>query len=339
MMRDPFPIAHIDLATRATNGYAVGMTEVGGWFGSLAGMMVEAGRLRWNTTVAEAFPELEPTMDRRLRDVTLEQFLSHTSGMPSDNDDCMRLVEQSFSQDNFNLDELRLWLVRQWSLRPLEAAPGTRFAYSNMGYTMAGAMIERAASKSWEELISERVFDPLGLSTAGIGPQATMGRVDAPLGHITRSDGTLKPMLSGPNGDAPAILGPAGAVHLSVLDFATWAGWSSGEGRRGPTLAKPETIRKLHTQVISTPPRPDAAPGTPSGVGYALGWGLVILPYVPEPLLQHTGSNTMSLASIILQSSQDFSMVLMTNVGGKRADQALLQLTEELYKRYGPAQR
>ena len=304
----------------------------------LAGMMVEAGRLRWNTTVAEAFPELVATMDQGLRSVTLEQLLSHTSGMPSDNDAFMRLIEESFSQDDLNLDELRFWLMRQWSKQPLEAAPGTRFAYSNMGYTMAGAIIERAAGKTWEELVSERVFDPLGLATAGIGPQASMGRVDAPLGHVTRSDGTLKPMLAGPDGDAPAILGPAGTVHLSVLDFATWAGWNSGEGRRGPPLVQPETIRKLHTQVISVPSRPDAAPGTPSGVGYALGWGVGKLPYVSEPLLQHAGSNTMNLASIVVQPSQDLAMVLMTNVGGKKADQAFLQLTEELYKRYGPPQ-
>jgi len=51
----------------------------------LAAMLVEEGKLRWNSTVAEVFPELAGTMTPGLRGVTLQQLLSHTSGIPSDN--------------------------------------------------------------------------------------------------------------------------------------------------------------------------------------------------------------------------------------------------------------
>ena len=276
-------------------------------------------------------------MTPALRGVTLEQLLSHTSGLPSDNQAFIDVINRSYAQDGLNLDELRYWVIRESSTQRLATQPGSQFAYSNLGYTVAGAIIERAGGKTWEELVSERVFDALGLRSAGIGPQASVGRVDAPLGHLVRDDGTLKPMLAGPNGDVPAVLGPAGTVHLSVLDFATWAGWNAAEGRRGPALVRPETIRKLHTQVIVMPPRPDAKPGTPVGIGYALGWGLATLPDASEPLLQHAGSNTMNFASIVVQPSRDFAMVLMTNVGGTKADQAFLQLTQELYRQYGPS--
>jgi CubicO group peptidase (beta-lactamase class C family) len=211
----------------------------------LAATFVEEGRLRWDSKVGEVFPELAATMDAGLRRVTLEQLLSHTSGIPSDNETFGRLLDQSFTQEG-NLDELRYWLVKEWSRQPLQSEPGTQFAYSNMGYTMAGAMLERVAGKTWEELVVTRIFEPLSLRSAGFGPQASLGRVDAPLGHVARSDGTLKPMLAGPNGDNPVIIGPAGTVHLSLLDFAAWAGWNAGEGRRGPALVRPETLRKLH---------------------------------------------------------------------------------------------
>ena len=303
----------------------------------LGAMMIEAGKLRWDSTVGESFPDLAPTMTPALRGVTLEQLLSHTSGLPSDNQAFIDVINRSYAQDGLNLDELRYWVIRESSTQRLATQPGSQFAYSNLGYTVAGAIIERAGGKTWEELVSERVFDALGLRSAGIGPQASVGRVDAPLGHLVRDDGTLKPMLAGPNGDVPAVLGPAGTVHLSVLDFATWAGWNAAEGRRGPALVQPETIRKLHTQVIGMPPRPDAKPGTPVGIGYALGWGLAKLPDASEPLLQHAGSNTMNFASIVVQPSRDFAMVLMTNVGGTKADQAFLQLTQELYRQYGPS--
>lgn len=302
----------------------------------LAGMLVEAGKLRWDGTVAEAFPELEGRMATGLGGVTLRQLLSHTSGMPSDNDAFGRLIGQSLLQGGLNLNELRLWLVREWAAQPLEAPPGTRFAYSNMGYLIAGAMIERAAGTTWEELIVARVFEPLGLRTAGLGPQSTMGRVDAPLGHLLRGDGTLKPMLAGPDGDNPAILGPAGVVHLSILDFARWAGWNAGEGRRGPALVRPDTLRTLHAQVIEMPTRPDAAPGTPAKGGYALGWGIMGTPYSPEPFLTHNGSNQMNLACIMVQPARDWAMVLAMNVAGARADQAIPMMSEELYRQFGP---
>jgi CubicO group peptidase (beta-lactamase class C family) len=303
----------------------------------LAGMMVESGKLRWNTTVGEVFPELAAIMNPDLKGVTLEQLLSHTSGIPSDTENDEKLILQSYAQDTLNLDEMRQWLIKQMAPQPLQSKPGEKFAYANMGYTLAGAIIERVSGTTWEELIIDRVFDPLGLKTAGLGPQSTLGRVDAPLGHAPQENGPPKPMLAGPNGDNPELIGPAGTAHMSVLDFATWGGWNAGQGARGPALVKPETLRKIHTKVIDMPPKPDAKPGTPSQGAYALGWVHVPLPFSTEPFLAHGGSNNKNLAQILLQPHHDFGMVLMTNLGGERADEALKALSEELYKRYGPA--
>ena len=130
--------------------------------------------------------------------------------------------------------------------------------YSNMNYIIAGSAMERIAGKTWEELVTDRVFDPLGLKTAGLGPQSTIGRVDAPLGH-DEVDGKVKAFLAGPNGDNPPVIGPAGTAHMSVLDFARWAGWNAGAGKRGPSLVKPETRDRLHAMVVTIPPKKGAA--------------------------------------------------------------------------------
>jgi CubicO group peptidase (beta-lactamase class C family) len=300
----------------------------------LAATFVEEGKLRWESTLADVFPELAEKMDSGLRRVTLVQFLSHTSGVPSDNDTFANLVEKSMTQDG-NLDELRYWLVKQWSTQPLVSEPGTKWAYANMNYVIAGAMIERVGGKTWDELITERIFTPLGLRTAGLGCQATLGRVDAPLGHVM-SGGKLKAMLAGPNGDNPAIIGPAGIAHMSVLDFARWAGWNAAEGKRGPKLVRPETLKKLHTPVISMQ-IPNPAPGTPISGKYALGWGEVVVDWAPEPLLFHGGSNGMNLAQILVDPKRDFAMVLVTNIGGSKAETALRgALARELYAKFGP---
>lgn len=298
----------------------------------LAAMLVEEGKLRWNSTVAEVFPELVDKMDHRLRRVTLEQLLSHTSGIPADNEAFGNLLSKSMFQDG-NLDELRYWLIQQWRMLPLVSEPGSKFAYANMNYTIVGAMIESVGGKTWDEMVTERVFTPLGLKTAGLGAQATLGNIDAPLGHAM-VDRKTKAFLAGPNGDNPAVIGPAGIAHMSVLDFAQWAGWNVGEGKRGPNLVRPETMRKLHTPIVSMPVKKDAAPGTPSRGRYALGWGELTVDWATEPLIYHGGSNGKNLAHIWLNTKRDFAMVLVTNIGGPKADEALFSLAAQLYAKF-----
>ena len=296
----------------------------------LAAMLVEEGKLRWDTAVLEVFPELAPTMDARLKRVTLEQLLSHTSGLSGDTEELANTLYAGAMAQEGNLDEMRYWMVQQWCKRPLEADPGTKWAYSNLGFTFVAAIIERTAGKTWEELVTERVFSPLDMHTAGLGPQSSPGKVDAPLGHALVG-GKAKAFLAGPNGDVLPVIGPAGNAHMSVLDFARWAGWNAGEGKRKPFLVKPETLRRLHTPVVTLPERKDAPPGTPPGGKYALGWGQVAEEWAPLPLVYHGGSNGMNLAHVWLDTRRDFAMVLMTNVGGEKANLAFMALEKELY--------
>jgi CubicO group peptidase (beta-lactamase class C family) len=292
-------------------------------------------KLGWKTTVGEVYPELLDKMAAGVKDVTLEQLLSHTSGIPGDREEHIPLLNYSVADDRANLDGMRAGLVARLVTMALTAPSGQRFEYANMGYVLAGAMLEKLAGKTWEELVAEHIFEPLRMASAGFGPQSSMGRVDAPLGHAPDKNGQVRAYLAGPWGDNPAILGPAGTAHMSVLDFATWAAWNAMEGRNGPQLVKPETIRKMHTKVIDMPPKPDAPVGTPSSGGYGLGWGTVALPFTPDPFVFHGGSNNMNLAYILMQPQKQFGMVLMTNISGQPADNALKAMAEMLYKRFG----
>ena len=199
-----------------------------------------------------------------------------------------------------------------------------------MNYVIAGAILERVGGKTWEELITERVFTPLALKSAGLGPQPTLGRIDAPLGHDV-IDGKTKAFLAGPNGDNPLIIGPAGTAHMSMLDFARWAGWNAGQGKRGPPLVKPETLKKLHEPVITMPDKKDAPPGTPFRAKYGLGWVELSVDWTPERFLFHGGSNTRNFAQIWIEPKRDFAMVLMTNIGGHKANDGLMVLASKLY--------
>ena len=131
--------------------------------------------------------------------------------------------------------------------------------------------------------------------------------------------------------------GPAGIAHMSILDFARWAGWNAGEGKRGPQLVRPETLKKLHTPVASMPERKHAAPGTPARGRYALGWGELDADWAPEPLIYHGGSNQKNLAHVWLDTKRDFALVIATNIGGSKADAALYALAPVLYAKFAGA--
>lgn len=298
----------------------------------LAGIYVQQGKLRWDSTLGEIFPELKNRMDPEFAKISVEELLSHTSGLT---DDALgNLIDGSYRQDG-NMDEVRYWMLKETAPKTLNHPRGAKFSYSNLGYTFAGAILERLSGKTWEELVEEKIIEPMGLKTAGFGPQASLGKVDQPLGHVLQ-DGKPKPILAGPNGDNPLIVGPAGTMHMSVLDFAKWVAWHAGEGKRGPALVSAEILKKLHTPVIDIGERKDAAPGTPqSGGGYALGWGRTRPTWAAAPMLSHSGSNTLNLATADFWPEADFGFVMMTNVSGKGADDALHKLAEDLYQRFG----
>jgi CubicO group peptidase (beta-lactamase class C family) len=297
----------------------------------LAGMFVEEGKLRWDSTLVEIFPELEDNMNPDFAKITLEELLSHSSGL-ADGQPFIDLLARSYLREG-NLDEVRSWLVKEIAPMPLDHARGSKFAYSNLGYTIAGAILERMGEKTWEELMEDRIIGPLNLRSAGFGPQSSLGKVDAPLGHLLQ-DGKAKAMLAGPNGDNPLILGPAGTLHMSVLDFAKWVAWNAGEGKHPPALVSPETLKRVHTSVIETGVREDAPPGTPKTGKYALGWGQVTEDWSPTPMLVHTGSNGMNLAVAMFSPESDFGFVMMTNIGGKGADEATRKLAASLYETF-----
>ncbi|MCX2722751.1 serine hydrolase domain-containing protein [Roseibium salinum] len=300
---------------------------------TLAGMLVEEGKLRWDSRVGEILGDDVKGMSASLANATLEQLLSHSSGIPSDNETILDLY---FSADVFdhNLTDLRLRLLNAWKNNEISVPDGSPFQYSNLGYVIAGMMIEEVTGTPWEQLMRQRIFTPLEMRTAGLGPQATYGRVDAPVGHRIEPDGSVTPMLWGPAADVPQVIAPAGNAHMSISDYAKWAGWNAGKGGRGPVLVSPETLHHLQSVKVQTPVRDNPPPGTPATGGYGLGWGTVSFDWADRPLLTHNGSNSMNLARIVIDPEQDLAIVVTTNFPGAAANTAAGAVLQHLYATY-----
>lgn len=300
---------------------------------TLAAMMVEDGRLTWSSTVGEILGDDVPHMNATIAKVTLEQLLSHSSGIPGDNDEMIALY---FNENvfDFNPPALRLRTLDAWKDNALVIPDGSPFQYSNFGYMIAGSMIEKVSGKAWEQLMYERIFEPMGMKTARLGPQATYGLVDAPIGHRVLPDGTVTPMLWGVAADVPPVISPAGNASMSILDYAAWAGWNAGQGKRGPALISTDTMKNIHAGHVQTPVRHNPPPGTPDTGWYGLGWGLVAFDWAGKPLLTHNGSNSMNLARIVIDTEQDLGVVVVTNFPGASANTAAGNVAQYLYQKY-----
>ena len=81
---------------------------------------------------------------------------------------------------------------------------------------------------------------------------------------------------------------------------------------------------------------PNPKPGTPKSWSYGFGWGLVKFDWATKPLLTHNGSNSMNLATILVHTENDLGITIDTNFPGDKADAGLMELTEMLYKKFGP---
>ena len=133
-------------------------------------------------------------------------------------------------------------MIKAWGTKHEPSVPKTgQFQYANLGYIIVGAMIEKVSGEPWERLIFERIFEPLGLKSAGLGPQATFGKYDAPVGHRVDDKGNVTPRPWGQPADLPAALvGPAGLVHMNVDGFRDLG---RVERRRGQARARARQAR------------------------------------------------------------------------------------------------
>ena len=119
----------------------------------LAGQFVEAGKLRWDLTLAEVFPELKDKMNPEFAKITVEELLSHSSGL-ADRPELLDLINRSYQQEG-NMDEVRYWMVKETAPKPLDHARGSKFDYSNLGYTIAGAVPPASSARiTWATRMS-----------------------------------------------------------------------------------------------------------------------------------------------------------------------------------------
>lgn len=270
--------------------------------------LVEAGKMDWADTVGASFPDASIHED--WKPVTLRQLLTHTSGAPANFPVGVRRKQPAIGAES---TVARREAVLGVMAEKPEHVPGTEYAYSNVGYTIAGAMAEHVTGETWDALVRREVFEPLALASAGFGPPKSVDKkLEQPQGHTTTFGWKV---AAGEDADNTFIIGPAGIVHTTLEDLCAYATehlrGELGEGK----LLSAETYKLLHTPVLDD---------------YAFGWvkkePSAKLPYT---VYWHNGSNTMWYALVVFIPETKTVVAVASNDGDiEKAEAAAWRIVE-----------
>jgi len=207
-------------------------------------MLAEEGKLFLTDSVAQHLPEFAP----QLRDVSIEQLLTHTSGVPDYTRQWRFLLLDR--GDEISLPDL----LGRIKGKSLDFAPGTRFEYSNSNYVLLGAIIEKVSGQPYGKFMEERIFVPLGLGNTAYGGYERAASMRAK-GY--EADGGK---YSKPKSISMSMAYAAGGLVSTVDDLARWDNAiTSGKLLKGESWQRVFSPARLQT-------------GEPSKYGY--GWGL-----------------------------------------------------------------
>lgn len=264
----------------------------------LAEIAVRETRLEWHTTLARLGESLDVRVHPELADVTLDQLTTCTSGFPEDREPggWPRGVLESIRElDDDPRAGRRLLAEARLGSADDVVADGA-FRYSNLGYCLAGALIEDAFDRPFEELMREKFFAPLGMRSAGFGSPVWARGDDQPSGHV---DG--RPVSSRETSDDSLALGPAGIVHMSLEDMGRYLSFVLGS----PRLLPPDALARLL--------RP------PAGSEFARGWLTFEAPWARGTSYLVTGSNGRFFTMFVAVPALGFAMAVSVNCNGKPA--------------------
>jgi len=338
---------------------------------TLVAMLVEEGRLNWTTTLGELFADTVKPMHPAWEKVTMRQVLAHRSGLPLDPDGLARVFNLLFLAPYASLrrgpelmrtprarlgtvPQQRLEIARQALSRPPGIPPDTKYWYSNVGYILAGAVLEHLTGRAWEDLMRERLFQPLGISTGGFGRPGTAGKTDQPWGH---SSVVGKPIDPGsPAAQFPLYYGPAGLAHMTIADWAKFIALHLRGDPANPhcqaALLKPDTFAELHAVAPITPyskgwamrgitclATGDAAPAVTYRAGWFIStssWARGTQPGDTGRRFWHGGSDGMSHSIVCIAPEIDFAVLVACNRGLDIAIWKTRQAVRALIRAFAP---
>ncbi|MET0492962.1 MAG: serine hydrolase [Actinoplanes sp.] len=261
------------------------------WTATAIMQLAEEGRLSLDTPVAQLLPGFrlaDPDVAAR---VTVRQLLTHTSGIDGDvftdtgrGDDCLQRYVKLLGEQTQN--------------HPL----GATWSYCNAGYSILGRILEELTGQTWDEVLKERLYTPLGLAATVTLPEDVLLHPSAG-GHVEH-DGEV---AAAPVWHLPRSVGPAGLISANAADVLTFARMHLNGGRTagGEQVLGAESVAAMADHQADLPDKLSL------GDSWGLGW--IRFGWDGHRVIGHDGNTVGHAAFLRLLPEQGLAVTLLTN--------------------------
>lgn len=275
---------------------------------ALAARLADEGKLAWDDPVRKHLPDFhlsDPAADAL---VSLRDLAAHRTGLAGHD---LLWYRSPLSQ---------VELVRRAGKLPLSRPFRTEMQYQSIMYVALGQAVARAGGKPWDELLTDRLLRPLGMTEVTLTTTAAAKVTDRAAGHRPGPGDKLAevPWYEQPDPN------PAGSLNATARDLAAWLRFHLAEGKYGDDqVVSAAGLRETHTP--QTVIRAEGAAGAlnpdANVLAYGLGW--VVQDYRGHLLCQHTGLIDGFRAHLTLLPKDGYALAVLANREGTRMNLAL----------------
>ena len=263
--------------------------------------LAEQGKIKLDGKVTDYLPDYRKETGDRM---TIHNLLSHTSGLP--NYTALPGFFENVSRNPYTVSDF----VKKYASGDLEFEPGTKFNYSNSGYFLLGAIIEKVTGKPYEQVLKENILDPAGMKNTGydhfntIIPKRAVGYVKTPWGYENA------PYLD------MTIPYAAGSLYSTVEDLYLW-----DQALYGEKILSAKSKELMFRPNLNN---------------YGYGFGITKATIGPNketvPIITHNGGiNGFSTTIVRLVGSKGLIVLLDNTSGGRYLDRINDAITNVLY--------
>ncbi len=285
-----------------------------GFSGALACLLEEDGAFSLNDRVSDYYPGFRLKDSISTRDLTIMHILSHTSGLVPYAFDNLVEANEELPSIIERLDEV-----------DISAPPGALYGYQNVMFSMLDPISRRATGVPFQVLMQEKIFRPLGMTDASVGPVDLAGQSNIAYPHVRTSKGYV---ALNPHEGYYNVM-PAAGVNASISDMGQWLLALLGY--------KPEyldaTVRtKLATPVIYTPLKSRYTRNWKPFREryYSLGWR--IYKYQGRDVIYHGGYIQGYRAEIAFCPQEDVGIAFLQNSPNGLASQCVPTFLDLLFE-------
>ncbi|MGH3171057.1 MAG: serine hydrolase, partial [Trebonia sp.] len=265
------------------------------------GALVDEGLLDWDRPLRDYVPGVRLHDSFASDRLTIVDLLSHRSGLPRHD---LAWVGQP--------GRSRAEIVHSLQYLPLSRDLRQEWQYCNLGYLVAGYVVEALSGVPWEDFVRDRLLEPLGMRRTNLSVDEMLADDDHAAAY-TRRDGVI---VEVPQRPLPAVA-PAGAINSSVADMARWLLVQLAGGQLdGATVMSPATAKRQLTPQMLLP----GGIEMPGLTYYAYGLGWLVGRYREHKIALHNGGIDGFLTTCMLLPDEGIGVAVVTNTSASAMD-------------------